>query len=117
MREPTTPRSMKNILTILRDWLWPKAPEPVLIACECCGFLTCEEHGNYDICPVCFWEDDGPWPDPDYDLMRCGPNHGMTLTEARANFKIFGAIEPRLVEYVRSPLPSELPSPPAGARG
>jgi Cysteine-rich CPCC len=28
-------------------------------ACPCCGFLTLDERGGYDICPVCFWEDDG----------------------------------------------------------
>ena len=28
--------------------------------CPCCGFYTFDEklNGNYDICPVCFWEDD-----------------------------------------------------------
>ena len=28
--------------------------------CPCCGFYTFDEKpdGNYDICPVCFWEDD-----------------------------------------------------------
>ncbi|MFF1770133.1 CPCC family cysteine-rich protein [Streptomyces sp. NPDC058249] len=27
--------------------------------CPCCGFLTLDERGSYEICPVCFWEDDG----------------------------------------------------------
>ena len=28
--------------------------------CPCCGYFTFEDkpNGNYDICPVCFWEDD-----------------------------------------------------------
>lgn len=36
------------------------------IACPCCGYLVFDERGCYEICPVCFWEDDGvqiadPW--------------------------------------------------------
>jgi hypothetical protein len=28
-------------------------------ACPCCEYLTLEdEPGHFDICPVCFWEDD-----------------------------------------------------------
>ena len=29
--------------------------------CPCCGYLTLgdEHRGGYEICPVCFWEDDG----------------------------------------------------------
>ena len=28
--------------------------------CPCCGLYTFDEktNGNYDTCPVCFWEDD-----------------------------------------------------------
>ncbi len=33
--------------------------EPPLEACPCCGFLTLSQFGQYDICPVCTWEDDG----------------------------------------------------------
>ena len=27
--------------------------------CPCCGYLTLDERGGYEICPVCYWEDDG----------------------------------------------------------
>lgn len=27
--------------------------------CPCCGYMTLDRRGAYDICPVCFWEDDG----------------------------------------------------------
>lgn len=27
--------------------------------CSCCGYKTLDEPpGNYEICPICFWEDD-----------------------------------------------------------
>ena len=26
--------------------------------CLCCGYQTLDTRGEYDICPVCFWEDD-----------------------------------------------------------
>jgi hypothetical protein len=26
--------------------------------CPCCGYHTLKAKGKYDICPVCFWEDD-----------------------------------------------------------
>lgn len=55
--------------------------------CPCCGYRTLDERGGYDICPVCFWEDDGT---SDVD-RHSGPNH-MTLREARANFQRFGAV-------------------------
>ena len=41
-------------------------------ACPCCGFLTLPSRGGYDICPVCFWEDDGQ-DDPAADeVWSCG---------------------------------------------
>jgi len=53
--------------------------------CPCCGFLTLPERGGYDIYPVCFWEDDGQ-DDHDADEVRGGPNHTLSLKEARANY-------------------------------
>ena len=32
---------------------------PVLMACACCGFESLPSRGEYDVCPVCMWEDDG----------------------------------------------------------
>ncbi|WP_312392856.1 CPCC family cysteine-rich protein [Chryseobacterium sp.] len=65
------------------------------VQCYCCGFITIEERGNYQICPVCFWEDDGC-----YELNKeSGSNH-MTLEEGRKNFEKFGACEERFVKNV-----------------
>src|SRR5262249_6030280 len=41
--------------------------------CPCCHCLTLHERGGYEICPVCFWEDDGQ-DDHDADEGRGGPN-------------------------------------------
>jgi Cysteine-rich CPCC len=76
-------------------------------ACPCCGFLTIDRKGWYEICPVCGWEDSGIDDDKPDEYVG-GPNH-VTLTEARANFAKFGAAEERHRRRVREPLPSEEP--------
>lgn len=84
------------------------------LPCLCCGYLTLIERGQWDICRVCFWEDDGadlfdsPWP---ADVVN--PCNGVSLNEARANFARVGAVETRLIPYTRKPLPEEIP--PRGA--
>jgi cysteine-rich CPCC protein len=54
------------------------------VSCPCCGFLTLTERSAFEICPVCFWEDDGQ-DDADADDTKGGPN-SSSLTEARRNF-------------------------------
>jgi hypothetical protein len=78
-------------------------------ACPCCHFLTLPERGGYEICPVCFWEDDGQ-DDHDADLVRGGPNGNLSLAESRANFGQFGAYDERALAHVRPPLPEEIPA-------
>ncbi|WP_328401066.1 CPCC family cysteine-rich protein [Streptomyces sp. NBC_00390] len=77
-------------------------------ACPCCRYVTLSERGWYEICPVCFWEDDGQ-DDHDANEVRGGPNHGLSLTEARQNFKDTGASDTRRIPMVRPPLPHEHP--------
>lgn len=81
-------------------------------ACPCCRYLTLDERGGFDICQVCFWEDDGQ-DDPDADVVLGGPNGGLSLTEARANFKAMGACEARLLSCVRPPAPDEIGAAPS----
>lgn len=79
-------------------------------ACPCCGYMTLDERppGTFDICSVCFWEDDRQqFEDPD---LAGGANR-VSLREARENFKRFGAREERFRHEVRSPLPHEIPKP------
>ncbi|WP_420535426.1 CPCC family cysteine-rich protein [Actinomadura viridis] len=76
--------------------------------CPCCGYMTLSARGRHEICPVCGWQDTGI-RDDEPDEYVGGPNH-VTLTEAKANFKLFGASELRGVSRVRPPTPSEIPS-------
>lgn len=83
-------------------------------ACEVCGFLTldADHKGMYDMCPVCFWEDDSI--DDDHqknpDEPCYGPNHGLTLNQAKKNFRTFGACSQDMVPHTRKPLPEETPA-------
>ena len=77
------------------------------VACQVCGNFTITEHGTYDICPVCFWEDDGLYEDA--DKVWGGPNKGLSLTKARLNYKDFGAYHTDSRKHVRKPKRSELP--------
>lgn len=75
--------------------------------CPCCRYYTYEHEpdGSYDICPVCFWEDDiVQQEDESYE----GGANRVSLIQARENFKSYGACEPHLTEYVRRPLPDEM---------
>ena len=74
--------------------------------CPCCRSLTLCGRGGFEICPVCFWEDDGQ-DDHDADEVRGGPNGALSLTQARDNFRIHGASEPGFVGSVRKPLAHE----------
>jgi Cysteine-rich CPCC len=58
-----------------------------LEGCPCCGYRTLRERGLYEICCVCFWEDDGT-----SDTTHVSAANGMTLREARANIATFGAV-------------------------
>lgn len=73
--------------------------------CSCCNFKTLFGRGNYQICPVCFWEDEGH-DDTDGDGMGGGPN-GISL-RPRANFRLFGVVEDRFKSRVRAPKPDEI---------
>ena len=72
--------------------------------CPCCGYRTLQERGGYDICPVCFWEDDGQ-DNEGAEIVRGGPNGALSLIQARANFQEFGACDKQFMKNVRQPLP------------
>lgn len=76
--------------------------------CPCCGYLTLDEAptGTYNICKVCFWEDDGvQFHNLDYE----GGANKVSLNQARENFREHGVSETRFKTHVRPPLPDEQP--------
>ena len=78
------------------------------VPCPCCRFLTLTERNTFEICPVCFWEDDGQ-DDIDADDIKGGPNRSLSLTAARRNFRTFGAFHESAKTLVRPPKSNEMP--------
>jgi hypothetical protein len=78
--------------------------------CPCCGYKTLDEEppGTYDICSICFWEDDGvQYRDPDYD----GGANNPSLRQAQKNYLVFGACEDGCIEFVRKPNEKDVKDP------
>ena len=94
-----------NAYTSMKNVVKP-AQADALYPCPCCGFKTLSERGGFDICQVCYWEDDGQ-DDHDADVVRGGPNYTLSLTKARENFREFGACEKKHMKHVRPPTPEE----------
>ncbi|RZF55957.1 hydrolase [Acinetobacter halotolerans] len=80
----------------------------MLYPCLCCGYLTRGEPSNddYDICPVCFWEND-PVQAEDHDYG--GGANVPSLNQARENFQKYRAKEERFIKDVRKPRDDEIP--------
>jgi len=97
--------------------------------CLCCGCRTLDTRREYDICPVCFWEDEAyliftedsihTWESgEDYNAetytgadvldIVSSANHELTLRQGRENYKKFGACEEEMIPYVRKPAEEEL---------
>ncbi len=74
--------------------------------CACCGYYTLTEPaGGFEICPVCFWEDDAVQnSDPEFE----GGANKVCLREARKNFEEFGACTESSVPFVREPDAEEI---------
>ncbi|HHW92920.1 MAG TPA: hydrolase [Clostridiaceae bacterium] len=75
--------------------------------CPCCGFYTFRERlgGTYDICPVCYWEDDLiQLDDENYE----GGANTVSLVQARKNYCLLGACEESCISYVRKPKEDEM---------
>ena len=73
-----------------------------LYTCPCCGYKTLESEtrGSFDICPICYWEDDNlQFEDPDY----AGGANEDSLHNAQKNFLDFGASNKDYIDSVRKP--------------
>jgi hypothetical protein len=81
---------------------------PAKRACPCCGYLTLSDllSGSYEVCEVCFWEDDiVQFDDPDYE----GGANTVSLRQAQRNYREFGVSEQRFKTHVRPPQADEQP--------
>lgn len=83
-----------------------KSIDELPLRCPCCGYKTLGERGGYEICPVCFWEDDGQ-DNEDADEVVGGPNGSISLTQGRANFLEFGASQRKDLPRIRKPRQEE----------
>lgn len=73
--------------------------------CPCCGYLVFDESpGSYDICPICFWEDD--ITQLKYPAWNTGANQ-VSLIDGQRNYIRYGASELRFLHNVRPASQSE----------
>jgi hypothetical protein len=56
--------------------------------CPCCDYRTLRSRGDYHVCPICDWEDDGTHPAHLDDYAACNGRH---LRRARSTFRRFGS--------------------------
>lgn len=74
--------------------------------CVCCGHLVMpEKAGSFDICPICFWEDDIvqlAFP------MLAGGANAVSLYAGQMSYQKVGASEIRFVKEVRRTGPLEV---------
>jgi hypothetical protein len=73
--------------------------------CPCCGyFVFAGPSGSYDICPICFWEDD--IVQLAFPLMAGGAN-SISLHQSQKNFLNLGVSDKRFAANVRPPAASD----------
>ena len=77
----------------------------MLYTCPCCGYKTLSEEppGTYELCKICYWEDDQvQFDNPDYE----GGANKVCLRIAQRNFIEFGACEKEAIRYVQKITPN-----------
>lgn len=76
--------------------------------CPCCGYLTAAVAGDYEICPICGWEDD---PSQLRFASMAGGANKPSLIDAQRNFELRGLSDPEAMKHgrisVRMPTPSD----------
>lgn len=74
------------------------------MTCPCCGHHSVHEPFGYDLCWICFWEDDPHelrWPDWD------GGANSKTLIESQQTYAEIGAMDEVFLGKVRQPTEAE----------
>lgn len=74
--------------------------------CPCCGYNSLDEEpkGKFEICEICFWEDD---PIQSEDWNYKGGANKVSLIQGQKNFEKFGAVEKRWTSYTKQPTEKE----------
>lgn len=68
--------------------------------CIICGYLTLESRCEYEVCEICYWEDDLLFEGSD----DWSPANGdLRISEAQANFLQFGACHSNVARFTRPP--------------
>ncbi|CAH1214816.1 hypothetical protein PAECIP111893_03853 [Paenibacillus plantiphilus] len=76
--------------------------------CPCCGYDTLDSDGHYDICKICYWEDDPYQKENPYS--EGGANH-ISLAEAQINYLTYGACEKNYTDLVRESIANDTRNP------
>jgi len=67
-----------------------------LIACPCCGYKTLERRNKFEICKICWWEDNGQ-DNSNADEVWGESNFRVSLTQARYFYLTFGIYNPEQI--------------------
>jgi hypothetical protein len=95
------------VVDVVRQLAGEETPLGRRYPCPCCDHLTLPEPatGTHFICSVCWWEDDrSQYCDLDYAR---GAN-GVSLRQARSDYRVHGSSKPDRDLPVREPRPEEL---------
>ena len=65
-----------------------------LYPCPCCNYLTIEDKWDDEICPVCFWQDDGG-----YENNYSSANK-MFLRDGKENYLKYGCMDIRFINNI-----------------
>lgn len=77
--------------------------------CPCCGYVEFgDPSGGYEICPICFWEND---PVQLADPWFAGGANVPNLVDAQQSFLRIGATEERFTGNVRGPTANDRKDP------
>lgn len=69
--------------------------------------MTEEPPGTFEVCPVCYWEDDEvQFKNLDYE----GGANTVSLRVARENYARLQACSEEFLNHVRPPTPEEIPT-------
>ncbi|MFZ1790883.1 MAG: CPCC family cysteine-rich protein [Saprospiraceae bacterium] len=78
--------------------------------CPCCGYNSLDEppNGTYNICTICFWEDDQiQFDNPSFE----GGANRVSLIQGQRNFEKFGACEKEMVKNTTRPSTTDIRNP------